>query len=189
MALQSVDNEDSSASKKEYFERVLRWVPSNNNPDLVWILSVLGIIFDLTIIIKILLNMGGIGDNISLSILIDFVEDNFEEIIYISLLSIPLIVFIIFTYIATQIILEENTILKVPLEEFFNFVNEPRVARFYMHLFLTLTGLVMLGELTDRGFPVIDTIQFMTIWFVLLLLLPIPEAAKSDIDPFNEKEL
>lgn len=186
MALPSVDNKDKSAPKKEYFERVLRWIPSNFNPDIVWIISFLGIIIDLTIIIKILMKMEGIGENISVSILIEFAKDNFIEVGYIALLSILLFILSTFVYFATQRILEENSLLKVPLEEFFNFINEPRVARFYMQLFLMVTGLIMLRELTDRKFPVLDTIEFMMIWFVLLLLLPIPEGAKTDIDPFNE---
>jgi hypothetical protein len=74
----------------------------------------------------------------------------------------------------------------VVLEETTNFLVEPRVVRFYIQLIIFGSGLVLLRILADRDFPLRDTFLIMSLWFILLLFLPIPKGGKSDIDPFND---
>lgn len=74
-------------------------------------------------------------------------------------------------------------------EEILNFVNEPRFAKFAFQFFIIATGAVLLKVLADRGFPLQDTLQFMFAWFLLMLLVPTPKAAKTDVDPFGEEEI
>ncbi|MCE7733244.1 MAG: hypothetical protein GPJ54_00100 [Candidatus Heimdallarchaeota archaeon] len=76
---------------------------------------------------------------------------------------------------------------KVLYDEIQNFVNEPRFAKFAFQFFMMVTGAILLRILADRGFPLQDTLQFMGAWFLLMLLVPTPKAAKTDIDPFSEE--
>lgn len=189
MASTSIDNEDSSEPILDYLKRKFRWLPNHVNPDFILVFGIFGIFFDVLAVIKILLKLEGTNGDYSESIILDWIKINFQELFYILLLMVFFMVLLIFSNTAIQRILRENTFLKVPLEEFLNFINEPRIARFYMHLFLILTGFLILRELADRNFPVVDTLQFMIAWFVLLILMPLPDASKSGIDPFTENDL
>lgn len=80
-----------------------------------------------------------------------------------------------------------NSYLRVLYEEILNFLNEPRVVKFAFQFFMIATGTILLKVLADRGFPLQDTLQFMGAWFLLMLLLPTPKGAKTDIDPFSEE--
>lgn len=71
-------------------------------------------------------------------------------------------------------------------EEILNFINEPRFVKFLFQFFMIATGTWILTILANRGFPLQDTLFFMFAWFVLMLLLPTPKAAKTDVNPFGE---
>jgi hypothetical protein len=65
-------------------------------------------------------------------------------------------------------------------------LNDPRVIRFLYQTGLIISGMIVLLILSDDGFPVGKTILVMLAWFVLIIIFPVPEAAKTDIEPFAE---
>lgn len=82
---------------------------------------------------------------------------------------------------------DPNSYLQVLYEEMLNFINEPRVAKFAFQFFMIITGLILLKILADRDFPLQDTFLFMILWFVLMLFVPTPKGAKTDVNPFGEE--
>ena len=64
--------------------------------------------------------------------------------------------------------------------------SDPRIIRFLYQILLIGTGMILLTFLARDGFQVQQTILVMVGWFVLVVIFPVPELAKENIEPFNE---
>ena len=81
MASNSIDNEDSSEPIVDYFKRKIRWIPNNVNPDLILVISVIGIILHSITIVIILQKLKSINGDISINSLPEWIEINYRELL------------------------------------------------------------------------------------------------------------
>ncbi|MHA2092674.1 MAG: hypothetical protein ACW98K_17655 [Candidatus Kariarchaeaceae archaeon] len=79
---------------------------------------------------------------------------------------------------------------KTRSEAFLEFVEElkqdPRIVRFLYQILLIGSGMILITFLARDGFKVQQTILVMLGWFILVVVFPVPELAKENIEPFNE---
>lgn len=85
----------------------------------------------------------------------------------------------------------DKSLQEIVFDNVQNFVNEPRITQFLYQLLIIGSGMILIIILSNDKFPIERTIWVMLAWFTLVIVFPVPEKAKSNIEPFTKdtKEL
>lgn len=65
-------------------------------------------------------------------------------------------------------------------------IDQPQVAYFIYYAVIVITGFMILSFLSRSGFQFFQSVMYMTIWLVIIILLDPPEQAQLQSDPFGQ---
>ncbi len=66
-----------------------------------------------------------------------------------------------------------------------SYFDKPHMSKYIYYLVILGTGLILLNLFSKSGFPLPHSLLYMFFWFLLILVFPVPEPAKSEVNPFN----